>query len=73
MPARRTIGASERYTLLRRLEARLLRGDAPTTKELAQELGIDRRTVCKYIHILETAEEFRVALAQICWRWEIFE
>jgi response regulator of citrate/malate metabolism len=67
------IDSAERYVILRRLEARLERGDSFTTSELAADLGLDRRTVRKYLDILQTAEEFRLALEQVGWRWNVFK
>ena len=65
--------SGDRYVLLRRLEHRLCQGDSFTTSELAIDLGIDPRTVRKYLVILQTAEEFRLALEQVGWRWEAFK
>lgn len=62
---------AERYLLLRRLEQRLKQGDRPTTRELADEFGVPRRSMCRYICVLETAEEFGVPLVQEGWRWEV--
>ena len=63
----------ERYVLLRRIEQRIVNGEPVTTKELADELGISRRTICNYLGILQTAEEFRLALEQDGWRWKVFK
>ena len=72
MPGDRHMEIGERYVLLRRLENRICHGEPPTTRELARELGLDRRTVCKYLCILQTADEFRLPLVQLGWRWHIF-
>ena len=62
---------AQRYLLLRRLEERLRQGDSPTTMELAEELGVARRTMCRYLTVLQTAEEFRLCLVQEHRRWEL--
>jgi len=72
-PSPRMMDCGERYVLLRRMEQLLCRGSAWTTSELAAQLGLDPRTVRKYLDILQTAEEFRVALEQVGWEWEVFK
>ena len=62
---------AQRYLLLRRLEERLRQGDAPKTAELAVEFGVARRTMCKYLTVLQTVDEFRVCLVQEGHRWEL--
>lgn len=64
---------SERYVLLRRLERRFRIGDNPTTDELAKEFGVPRRSMCRYLCILQTAEEFAVPLIQEGWRWAVLK
>ena len=62
---------AQRYLLLRRLEERLKQDDAPKTAELAQEFGVSRRAMCRYLGVLQTADEFRLCLVQEGWRWEL--
>jgi response regulator of citrate/malate metabolism len=70
-PGTRIIDGGERYVLLRRLEERIKHGEPATTEELALHIGVTRRTVCRYLTILQTAAEFRLILTQVGWRWEV--